>query len=90
MRFMKKGVKLSPYPFVITLYVEDREPAFQCAGGRSFSLSTLPEVSWTLYNDNMLWINFVCSCLPVTNTNSWSSPVSVSKYAFLYVVILSC
>ncbi|KAG1955464.1 membrane-anchored junction protein [Pimephales promelas] len=31
MRFMKKGVKLSPYPFVITLYVEDREPAFQCA-----------------------------------------------------------
>ncbi|XDV18525.1 hypothetical protein PO909_024195 [Leuciscus waleckii] len=43
MRFMKEGVKLSPYPFLITLYVEDREPAFQCAGGRSLSLSTLPE-----------------------------------------------
>ncbi|KAK9971506.1 hypothetical protein ABG768_024869 [Culter alburnus] len=31
MRFMKKGVKLSLYPFLITLYVEYREPAFQCA-----------------------------------------------------------
>ncbi|XP_067307640.1 membrane-anchored junction protein isoform X2 [Pseudorasbora parva] len=29
MRFMKEGVKLSPYPFLITLYVEYREPAFR-------------------------------------------------------------
>lgn len=43
MRFMKKGVKLSPYPFLITLYVEYREPAFQCAGGRPLDLSTLPD-----------------------------------------------
>ncbi|XP_077083327.1 membrane-anchored junction protein [Siphateles boraxobius] len=46
MRFIKEGVKLSPYPFLITLYVEDREPAFQSA---------------------------------VTNTNSWSTPESISK-----------
>ncbi|XP_018962330.1 membrane-anchored junction protein isoform X2 [Cyprinus carpio] len=31
MKFMKEGVKLSPYPFLITLYVEYREPAFPYA-----------------------------------------------------------
>uniref|UniRef100_A0A673HP80 Membrane anchored junction protein n=1 Tax=Sinocyclocheilus rhinocerous TaxID=307959 RepID=A0A673HP80_9TELE len=35
MKFMKEGVKLSPYPFLITLYVEYREPSIlkspQCA-----------------------------------------------------------
>ncbi|XP_058636598.1 membrane-anchored junction protein isoform X2 [Onychostoma macrolepis] len=31
MKFVKEGVKLSPYPFLITLYVEYREPAFPYA-----------------------------------------------------------
>uniref|UniRef100_A0A673HPT6 Membrane anchored junction protein n=1 Tax=Sinocyclocheilus rhinocerous TaxID=307959 RepID=A0A673HPT6_9TELE len=35
MKFMKEGVKLSPYPFLITLYVEYREPAFPYAGGKA-------------------------------------------------------
>lgn len=56
MRFMKEGVKLSPYPFLITLYVEDREPAFQCAGGRSLSLSTLPEHFTMTYALNKLYL----------------------------------
>ncbi|KAK7170694.1 hypothetical protein R3I94_000786 [Phoxinus phoxinus] len=45
MRFMKEGVKLSPYPFLITLYVEDREPAFQCAVTNTSSWSTSESIS---------------------------------------------
>ncbi|XP_050971768.1 membrane-anchored junction protein [Labeo rohita] len=43
MKFTKEGVKLSPYPFLITLYVEYREPAFPYAGVKNTNAWTTPE-----------------------------------------------
>lgn len=45
MRFMKEGVKLSPYPFLITLYVECREPAFRCTATNTNSWNTPESIS---------------------------------------------
>uniref|UniRef100_A0A8C1K5P7 Membrane anchored junction protein n=1 Tax=Cyprinus carpio TaxID=7962 RepID=A0A8C1K5P7_CYPCA len=43
MKFMKEGVKLSPYPFLITLYVEYREPAFPYAAVKNTNAWNTPE-----------------------------------------------
>ncbi|XP_043101709.1 membrane-anchored junction protein [Puntigrus tetrazona] len=44
MKFMKEGVKLSPYPFLITLYVEYREPVFPYAAMKNATTWNAPSI----------------------------------------------
>ncbi|KAK2913665.1 hypothetical protein Q8A67_002064 [Cirrhinus molitorella] len=45
MKFTKEGVKLSPYPFIITLYVECHEPAFPYAVKNTNAWNTQEKLS---------------------------------------------